>query len=134
MINGMLVMTNKKNTINGSKADVTPPLGELEQLRQIVFGDAHQQLVNDIKTMRNDFDKALKAQEQNFSIRLEAMKENNEQQSQALEKRINLFDKNHDDQEAIIQKDLTNLASEHEMLATATQEDFKNMARQYRHF
>lgn len=125
--NGMLGMTNKKNSINGEQTQPPAPLGELEQLRQIVFGDAHQQLVNEMTTMQNAFESALKSQEQNFLARLDKMQTNHEQQFLSLEKRINLSDKNHDENEANLQKNISDLASEHEILVTTTQEDFKNI-------
>ena len=120
-------MTNKKNISNGEQSDAVPPGNELQQLRQIVFGDAQQQLISQLTTMRNDFEKALSAQEQSFAERLTKMQENIEQQYSTMEQKIQSFDKTHDENEFKLQKDLANLASEHEILATATQQDFKSM-------
>lgn len=120
-------MTNKKNNVKGDQSDTTPLLTELEQLRQLIFGDAQQQLMTQITTMHHELEKALKAQEQSFSERLSKMQENIEQQFSSVDQRILFFDKTHDEHEASLQKDLTSLASEHEILATATQQDFKNM-------
>lgn len=120
-------MTNKKNNTNGEQSDAIPPVNELQQLRQIVFGDAQQQLINQLTTMRNDLENALSAQEKSFSERLTKMQENIEQQYSSMDQRIQSFDKTHDENEFKLQKDLASLASEHEILAIATQQDFKNM-------
>ena len=120
-------MTNKKNISNGEQPEVTPPLGELEQLRQIVFGDAQQQLITQMTTMRNDFEQAMQSHEKAFSTRLDKMQEAFDKQLSSLDQRIQIFDKTHDEHEASLQKDIENLASEHEMLATTTQEDFKTI-------
>ena len=125
---GMLSMANKKNTANGEQRDSAPNLGELDQLRQIVFGEAQQALVDKIETMRANFEKSLASQDQKFSNELVKMKESFEQQLATLDQRLQLFDKTHDEHEATIQKDLDNLASEHEMFATSTEESFKGMA------
>lgn len=120
-------MTNKKNKTEGEQLDETSTVDELEQLRQIVFGDAQQQLIAQMTTMRMTLEKALSTQEQTFSERLVKMQENIEQQFSSMEQRIQFFDKTHDEHEATIQKDLNNLTSEHEILATATQQDFKSL-------
>jgi hypothetical protein len=123
----MMVMTNKQNKAQGEQPDATPSASELQQLRQIVFGDAQQQLITQITTMRCDLEDALNAQEQSFLQRLAKMQKNNEQQFSSMDQRIQNFDKTHDEHEASIQKDLNSLASEHEILATTTQQDFKSM-------
>ena len=120
-------MTNKKNSAKGEQTDATPLVTELEQLRQLIFGDAQQQLITQITTMRHELEKALQTQEQSFSERLSKMKDNMEQQFSNIDQRILFLDKTHDEHEANLQKDLTHLASEHEIFATTTQQDFKNM-------
>lgn len=120
-------MTNKKNNAKEEQPDATPLVTELEQLRQIIFGDAQQQLITQITTMRHELETALQTQEQSFSKRLSEMRENIEQQFSNIDQRIIFLDKTHDDHEASLQKDLTSLASEHEILATTTQQDFKNL-------
>ena len=120
-------MTNKKNNAKGEQTDATPLVTELEQLRQLIFGDAQQQLITQITTMRHELEKALQTQEQSFSERLSKMKDNMEQQFSNIDQRILFLDKTHDEHEANLQKDLTHLASEHEIFATTTQQDFKNM-------
>lgn len=120
-------MTNKKNNSQEAKPEAVSSLGELDQLRQIVFGDAQQQLIIQISTLRSDMEKALKTQEQRFSDRLTNMQANITQQFSSVDERIQLLDKTHEDNEASIQKDLESLASEHEMFATSTQHEFKNV-------
>lgn len=123
----MLVMTNKKDTVEKEQLDPTSPVGELEQLRQIIFGAAQQQLTTQMTTMHTELKQALTTQEQNFSERLDKMLNNIEQQFSSMDERIQFFDKTHDENEARLQKDLSSLASEHEMFATATQQEFKTM-------
>ena len=120
-------MTNKKNNAKGEQTDATPLVTELEQLRQLIFGDAQQQLITQITTMRHELEKALQTQEQSFSERLSKMKDNMEQQFSNIDQRILFLDKTHDEHEANLQKDLTHLTSEHEMFVSVTQQDFKNM-------
>ena len=119
-------MPNNKNTKKEPQQNETP-VNELDQLRQIVFGVAEQQLKKQIALTRSDLEHALNTQSISFSHRLDKMQENINQRFSDIEQQIQHLDKTHDDNELVIQKDLANLASEHEMFATATQQDFKTM-------
>lgn len=122
-------MSNKKNNdkTQPDSTDSSPEIGELDQLRQIVFGDAQQQLLIKITTLRNDLEQALNAQDKKFSQCLDKMQENFTQQLDDLDKRLHFVDKMHDDIEVTIQKEHASLVSEHEMFAAATQQDLKNI-------
>lgn len=122
-------MSNKKKneTIQPELTPVATEIGELDQLRQIVFGDAQQQLVLKISTLRSDLEQALAAQDEKFSLRLEKMHEIISKQIDDLDKRLQFADNMHDDVEVSIQKEHANLVSEHEMFAAATQQDFKSI-------
>ena len=119
-------MPNNKNSKQEQQPDVAP-VNELDQLRQIVFGAAEQQLKQQITSTRNDIEQALSKQNNAFNDRLLQMQESINQRFSALEQKLQLFDKNHDDNEASIEKNLASLSSEHEMFAGATQQDFKNI-------
>jgi len=119
-------MPNKKNNEKEAHEPVSV-VGELDQLRQIVFGDAQQQLISQLGTLRSNMEHALNAQDKKFSERLDKMQVDITQQLENLAKQLNFFDKTHDETETIIQKEHENLASEHEMFAAATQQDFKNI-------
>ena len=119
-------MSNNKNTKKEPQQNEAP-VDELDQLRQIVFGVAEQQLKKQIALTRSDLEHALNTQSINFTQRLDKMQENINQRFSDIERQIQHLDKTHDDNELVIQKDLANLASEHEMFATSTQQDFKTM-------
>ncbi|UUO23331.1 hypothetical protein FGD67_08975 [Colwellia sp. M166] len=119
-------MPNNKNSKKEQQPDVTPT-NELDQLRQIVFGAAEQQLKQQIASTRSDIEQALSKQNSSFNDRLVQMQENINKRFTELEQKLQLFDKNHDDNEASIEKNLASLSSEHEMFTSATQQDFKNI-------
>lgn len=119
-------MPNNK-TAKKSEPQDESPINELDQLRQIVFGVAEQQLKKQIALTRSDLEQALNTQNISITNRLDKMQENFTQQFADVEQRIQHLDKTHDENELVIQKDLASLASEHEMFATATQQDFKAM-------
>lgn len=119
-------MSNKKSKETEQKESKSP-LGELEQLREIVFGDAQQQLVSQITTLRSDMEQALSLQSQTFSVRLDKMQTDITQQFDELNKNLQFVDKTHDENEATMQKEHESLVSEHEMFAAATQQNFKNI-------
>ena len=120
--------TMKKNNNTPEQSDKTAPvLGELEQLRQIIFGEAQQQLISQLNTMHTELTQALKTQAQNFSNRLNEMNNTIEQQFTNMDRRMVSLDKTQDEQQANLTKDISDLASEHEMLATTTQQDFKHL-------
>lgn len=122
-------MSNKKNNESNQTESSHSPneIGGLDQLRQIVFGDAQQQLISQISILRGDMEQALKTQDQKFSMRLDKMQADINQQLDDLDKRLNFVDKMHDEVEVSIQKEHASLMSEHEMFAAATQQDFKNI-------
>ncbi|WP_159818893.1 hypothetical protein [Colwellia sp. 20A7] len=119
-------MSNKNKNDEEAQESITP-IGELDQLRQIVFGDAQQQLITQLTTLRSDMEQALNEQDKKFSIRLDKMQIDISQQLENLEKQVNFVDKRHDDNEESMQKDHTSLASEYEMFTVATQQDFKDI-------
>ena len=119
-------MPNNKN-VKKEPQQNEAPVNELDQLRQIVFGVAEQQLQKQIATTRSDMEQALNLQNINFTNRLDKMQDNITERFADIEQQIQHSDKTHDDNELVIQKDLANLASEHEMFAAATQQDFKTM-------
>ncbi|AZQ82975.1 hypothetical protein EKO29_02200 [Colwellia sp. Arc7-635] len=119
-------MPNHKN-IKKSPEEDTTPVNELDQLRQIVFGVAEQQLKKQIISTRNDMEQALNTQNINFTDRLDKMQDNISERFAEIEQQIQRSDKSHEDNETTIEKNLTSLTSEHEMFASATQQDFKNI-------
>jgi hypothetical protein len=119
-------MPNHKN-INKAPEEDTAPVNELDQLRQIVFGVAEQQLKKQIISTRNDMEQALNTQNINFTDRLDKMQDNISERFAEIEQQIQRSDKSHEDNETAIEKNLTSLTSEHEMFASATQQDFKNI-------
>lgn len=104
---------------------VDNPASELDQLRQIVFGDAQAKLIAELATLRSDMNIAIETQAETFSNELSTFKAKTEQQLLAIEKHIQHVDKTHDENEAQLTTDIARLASEHEMFASATQQDFK---------
>ncbi|MGL1956109.1 MAG: hypothetical protein OCD00_02160 [Colwellia sp.] len=120
-------MSDKENTNKTTEKKSVDSSGELDQLRLIVFGEAQQQLNNQILTLRIDTEKSITALETKLSERISQMQESIAQQFLDVEKQLQFIDKTHDDNEANIQKDLASLASEHEMLDATTQQDFKNI-------
>ncbi|MCI2283360.1 hypothetical protein L3081_08055 [Colwellia sp. MSW7] len=122
-------MSNKKNNdkTQPDSAHSSHEISELDRLRQIVFGDAQQQLIKQLATLRSDMEQALNAQDKKFSLRLDKMQEDITHQLDELDKRIHFVDKMHEDIESTIQKEHASLASEHEMFAAATQQDFKSI-------
>ncbi len=119
-------MSNNKN-VKKDESKNPPPVDELQQLRQIVFGNAEQQLKEKISLTHAEMQKALSIQNESFSNRLTNFQQVIEQRFTELEQRLSLSDKTHEDNESVLQKDLANLASEHEMFATSTQQDFKSI-------
>ncbi|NRD74213.1 hypothetical protein HQQ94_13400 [Shewanella sp. VB17] len=119
-------MPNKKNN-EKDKQESTSSLGELDQLRKIVFGDAQQQLIAKLTKLRSDTEQAQDTQDKKFSLCIDKMQRDFIYKLEELDKRINAVDKMHDDNEADIQKNHENLTCEHEMFAAATREDFKNI-------
>ena len=67
-------MPNNKNSKQEQQPDVAP-VNELDQLRQIVFGAAEQQLKQQITSTRNDIEQALSKQNNAFNDRLLQMQE-----------------------------------------------------------
>lgn len=119
-------MPNHKN-VKKEAQDITPPVDELTQLRQIVFGVAEQQLKKQIISTRNDMEQALNTQNINFTDRLDKMQDNITERFAEIEQQIQRSDRSHEENEVSIQKNLASLSSEHEILATSTQQDFKNI-------
>jgi hypothetical protein len=119
-------MSNKKNS-EKSLAEPISTLGELDQLRQIVFGDAQQQLITQLTTLRSDIEQALDAHDKKFSVRLDKMQKDVSQQFEELNNQLHSVDKIHDEHEASIQKEHESLISEHEMFAATTQQDLKSI-------
>ncbi len=119
-------MPNNKN-VKKEDPQGDPARDELNQLRQIVFGKAEQQLNNRISSTRSDLEKALNVQNDNINQRFNSFQQTIDQRFEALEQRLSLSDKTHDDNDTSIQNDLANLASEQEMFATSTLQDFKNI-------
>ena len=119
-------MSNNKNA-KKTEPQEESSIDELDQLRQIVFGVAEQQLKKQIALTRSDLEQALHIQSVSFTNRLDKMQENINQQFADVEQKMQHLDKTHDENEVVIQKDLASLASEHEMFATSTQQDFKSM-------
>jgi hypothetical protein len=117
------------NTNKNEKVEQDPEnaLGELDQLRKIVFGDAQQQLLEQLALLRSDMEKALHSQDHKFSVSLEKTQEDFTKKLEELDKRLQFVDKMHDDNEANIQKEHESLVSEYEMFTAATQQDFKNL-------
>jgi hypothetical protein len=111
-------MPNNKDIKKEQQQDVAQ-VNELDQLRQIVFGAAEQQLKQQIASTRSDLEHALSKQNSSFNDRLTQMQESINQ--------LQLADKSHDDNEASIEKNLASLSSEHEMFASTTLQDFKNI-------
>lgn len=118
-------MSNNKSV--KKEAQNATPVNELDQLRQIVFGAAEQQLKQQLASVRSDIEQAIKNQNSSFNARLDTMQEDISQRFSDIEQQLQHADKAHENNEAVIQKDLANLASEHEMFATSTQQDFKTM-------
>ena len=119
-------MSDKKKN-DEAQQEPANTLGELDQLRKIVFGDAQQALLLLISTLRSDMEQAFTEHEHKFSSRLDLMTKNFNQQVEDLGQKLNYIDKTHDDNEANLQKEHDSLVSEHEMFAAATQQDFKNI-------
>lgn len=119
-------MPNNKDIKKEPQQDVTQ-VNELDQLRQIVFGAAEQQLKQQISSTRSDIEHALSKQNSSFNDRLAHMQESINQRFSNLEQQLQLADKSHDDNEIKLEKNLASLSSEHEMFASATQQDFKNI-------
>lgn len=119
-------MSDKKNN-DEAQQEPAKALGELDQLRKIVFGDAQQAILLLISTLRGDMEKAFTEHEHKLSSRLNKMQNDFHQQIEDLGKKLNYVDKTHDDNETNLQKEHDNLVSEHEMFAAATQQDFKNI-------
>jgi hypothetical protein len=119
-------MSNKNKNDKAAQEPITS-IGELDQLRQIVFGDAQQQLITQLTTLRSDMEHAINEQDKKFSIRLDKMQIDISQQLDNLEKQLNFVDKRHDDNEEGMQKEHTNLAAEYEMFTVTTQQDFKDI-------
>lgn len=121
-------MPNKNNNDTETvQQEAVSPLTELEQLRHLVFGEAQNQLTNQLTTLRSDMEKALAGQQKRFSEQLSKMEETTEQQFSELDNRLQFIDSAHEDNESNIQKNIESLTSEHEIFATTTQQDFKNM-------
>lgn len=118
---------SNKNKSEKEKQESSNPLGELEQLRKIVFGDAQQQLLEQLASLRADMEKSLNEQDNKFSLRLNKAQESFNSQLEELDKRLQYVDKIHDENELNLQKEHDSLVSEHEMFAAATQQDFKNI-------
>jgi hypothetical protein len=119
-------MSNNKNK-EIAPQDPVSPVGELDQLRQIVFGDAQQQLITQITSLRSDMEHALHEQDKKFSLRLDKIQRDISQQLDNLDKQLSFVDKAHDDNENRLDKAHASLASEYEMFAATTQQDFKNI-------
>ena len=126
MLKWNIRMSNKNKNDKAAQEPITP-LGELDQLRQIVFGDAQQQLITQLTTLRSDMEHAINEQEKKFTIRLEKIQRDISQQLDNIEKQVNFVEKRHDDNEESMQKEHTNLVSEFEMFTVATQQDFKDI-------
>ena len=58
-------MSNNKNKEKAPQEPVNS-IGELDQLRKIVFGDAQQQLISQIATLRSDMNNALNEKTKRF--------------------------------------------------------------------
>ena len=80
-------MPNHKN-INKAPEEDTAPVNELDQLRQIVFGVAEQQLKKQIISTRNDMEQALNTQNINFTDRLDKMQDNISERFAEIEQKI----------------------------------------------
>lgn len=119
-------MPNNKDIKKEQQQDVAQ-VNELDQLRQIVFGAAEQQLKQQIASTRSDLEHALSKQNSSFNDRLTQMQESINQRFSNLEQQLQLADKSHDDNEASIEKNLASLSSEHEIFASTTLQDFKNI-------
>lgn len=119
-------MSNNKNKEKAPQEPVNS-IGELDQLRQIVFGDAQQQLISQIATLRSDMNNALNEQDKKISLHLDKMQADISQQLDNLDKQLSFVDKAHDDNESRLEKEHISLASEYEMFAATTQQDFKNI-------
>lgn len=120
-------MTNNKNNQQNKEPQVSEPENELNQLRQIVFGEAQKDLIAQIATLRSDMEQAIESQTKMFTATYNKMQESTEKQFLEIEHRIQHIDQTHDNNEVDLQKEISQLASEHEIFATATQQDFKNI-------
>lgn len=122
-------ITQDKDIVTSDNKNESEPVSsvdELELLRNIVFGQAQKNLINQINTLRSDMESALKEQSQNFSQQLNDLKDNTHQQFIELDNKLQVVDSIHDDNESNLQSNINSLGAEHDAFAEMTKQNFKN--------
>jgi len=120
-------MANNNNSAKAKDVQKADTSDELSQLRHIIFGATHQQLLKQIASLETSIDNKFQRHEASVDKRFEQLQQTLIEKFDQMNERIEFTDKTHDEHEADLQKSIANLATEHEILATTTVQDFKSI-------